>query len=196
MVTKRNKSRRKIEGRAEAMRSLLVDKADQLTLSEDPSSRWSYISISMHKFICGTPELQIVSESSINNWIDFLRKNTLDHARSQKYGLCFVLVSGIETWLHSKHAAQEMTLAEIGRIIGSPVNLSEALEATSKKHPWAPGHELGEDFWSIVTLMFESLDSEKISVEDKLLVAEKLKSPTGLVFVRNLIMHTNYLKAK
>ena len=113
-----------------------------------------------------------------------------------EFGLCFVLVSGIETWLHSKHAAQEMTLAEIGRIIGSPVNLSEALETTSKKHPWAPGHEFGEDFWRIVTLMFESLDSEKISVEDKLLVAEKLKSPTGLVFVRNLIMHTNYLKAK
>ena len=146
----------------------------------------------MHKFMLKTPEFTTITTSTASECIACLRENTLDHSQTQKYGLCTILVSGIETWLHSKHAAKEMSLAEIGNIIRGPVKLAEVLGSNSEKHPWAPKHEYGKDFWNTITLLFKALESDSIGIEEKIVILEKLRLPNGLVFVRNL-MNTNYL---
>ena len=193
MATKRNKQPRKVSGRSENIRSGILESAKKASALEGHAnkSRWSYISISMHKFMVTSANMQEITPMTLVDCISFLKEHTAKHMVTQKYGLCTILVSGIETWLHSRHARKELTLTQVGSIIAGPVKLAEVLDAASKKHPWAPGHEYGRDFWNLMKRMFFILESESVTQADKILVLESLKETHGLLLVKSLI-DTNY----
>ena len=191
MATKRNKKARKVKGRAEGIRLALVDKAEYEASMVSGSTRWAYLSRSMKDLVAESEETRVIDESTVSDCIKFLRSQTLSHFESGKYGLCRVLVAGLEFWLHSKHRSREMKLFEVYAHLGAPVKLSEVLDPKSTKHPWSPGHEWGKDFWDTMISLFKILESEKVSVEDKIMVLEKFKLPHGLVCIKSL-MTTNY----
>ena len=172
MATKRNKKARKVKGRAQGIRAALVEKAEYEASMVLGSTRWAYLSRSMKDLVAESEETQVIDASTVHDCIKFLRSQTLSHFESRKYGLCRVLVAGIEFWLHSKHRSREMELFEIYAHLGAPVKLSEVLDPKSTKHPWSPGHEWGKDFWNTMILLFEVLESESVSVEDKIMVLE------------------------
>ncbi|MEC8263746.1 MAG: hypothetical protein VX017_10630, partial [Pseudomonadota bacterium] len=96
MATKRNKKARKVKGRAQGVRASLVDKAEYEASMVSGSTRWAYLSRSMKDLVAESEETQVIDASTVHDCIKFLRSQTLSHFESRKYGLCRVLVAGIE----------------------------------------------------------------------------------------------------
>ena len=193
MTTKRNKKAHKVSGRSEGIRLGLLESAKKRSTLESQSNetRWSFISTSMYKFMVTSASLQEITPATYVDCISFIKEHTAAHLLTQKYGLCTILVSGIEVWLHDRHARKELTLTQIGSIIAGPVKLAEVLDPASKKHPWSPGHEYGRDFWNLIKRMFTILESENVPQDDKIFILKSLKEPHGLLMIKSLV-ETNY----
>ena len=94
-----------------------------------------------------------------------------------QFNLGKVVKRSVENWLHSKHHKGDMSLKEVGELIGRNVVESAVHDIDSLARPWFPNHETGKVAWKGVLDIVGILNSEENTDETKASVLKLIKEP-------------------
>ena len=177
----------KLKKKRRAIRERIADSPDSKEINQFVGEYLASVLIKDSTFSVENPCADVL-EDMISKLTSTLVKPYADC----QFNLSKVVKRSVENWLHSKHHKGDMSLKEVGELIGRNVVESAVHDIESSVRPWFPNHETGKVAWKGILDIIGILNSEENTGETKANVLKLIKEPEKYVEILSKVLSGDY----